>query len=99
VDDRQVPVPAVTVALVPASAAQEKRYGIYRSATSDSSGRIRLDNVVPGDYKLYAWEAVENGAWTDPNFMRAFQNNGTAIRVTEGGRAAVDVRVIPYRLN
>jgi hypothetical protein len=97
VDDRQMPVPAVTVALVPASAAQEKRFGLYRSATSDSSGKIHLDNVVPGDYKIYAWESVENGAWTDPNFMRAYQNNGTAVRITEGGRAATDVRVIPYR--
>jgi hypothetical protein len=31
--------------------------------------------------------------------MRTFQNNGVAVRVTEGGRALVDVRVIPYRLN
>jgi hypothetical protein len=99
VDDRQMPVAAVTVALVPASAAQEKRYAIYRNATTDSAGKIHLDGVVPGDYKIYAWEAVENGAWTDPNFMRAYQSNGTAVRVTEGGRAAADVRVIPYRLN
>ena len=99
VDDRQMPVPAVTVALVPAAAAQEKRYGIYRSATTDASGKIHLDGVVPADYKIYAWESVENGAWTDPNFMRAYPSNGTAIRVVEGGRAAADVRVIPYRLN
>jgi hypothetical protein len=99
VDDRQMPVPAVTVALVPVSAAQEKRYEIYRSATTDSSGKITLQNVVPGDYRIFAWESVENGAWTDPTFMRAFQNSGVAVRVTEGGRASADVRVIPYRLN
>jgi len=99
VDDRQMPVPAVTVAIVPASAAQEKRFSIYRSATTDAFGKIHLDGVVPGDYKIYAWESVENGAWTDPNFMRAYTNNGVAIRVTEGGRAAADIRVIPYRLN
>jgi hypothetical protein len=98
VDDRQMPVPAVTVALVPVSAAQEKRYEIYRSATTDASGKISLQNVVPGEYRLFAWESVENGAWTDPNFMRAFQSNGVAVRVTEGGRASADVRVIPYRL-
>jgi hypothetical protein len=99
VDDRQMPVPAVTVALVPVSAAQEKRYEIYRSATTDSSGKISLQNVVPGEYRIYAWESVENGAWTDPTFMRAFQNSGVAVRVTEGGRASADVRVIPYRVN
>jgi hypothetical protein len=81
------------------SPAQEKRYEIYRSATTDSSGKITLQNVVPGDYRIFAWESVENGAWTDPTFMRTFQNSGVAVRVTEGGRASADVRVIPYRLN
>jgi hypothetical protein len=99
VDDRQMPVSAVTVALVPVSSAQEKRHEIYRSATTDSSGKITLQNVVPGEYRIFAWESVESGAWTDPTFMRTFQNNGVAVRVTEGGRALVDVRVIPYRLN
>lgn len=98
VDDRQLPVAAVTVALVP-DGAQQKRYDIYRNATSDASGRIRLDNVVPGDYRIYAWESVENGAWTDPDFMRAYQNNGTAVHIGESGQASTNVRLIPYRAN
>jgi hypothetical protein len=98
VDDRQLPVAAVTVALVPDSA-QAKRYDVYRNATSDSSGRIHLDNVVPGDYRIYAWESVENGAWTDLDFMRAYQNNGTTLHVGEGGQATTNVRLIPYRVN
>ena len=97
-DEKQTPVPAVTVALVP-SGTQEKRYDVYRSATSDASGRIHLEGVVPGDYRVYAWESVENGAWTDPDFMRSYQNNGAPVRVTEGGSVAVDVRLIPYRVN
>ena len=98
VDDRQLPVAAVTVALVP-DAAQQKRYDVYRTATSDSAGRIHLTNVVPGDYRIFAWESVENGAWTDPDFMRAYQNNGTAVHVGEGGQATTNVRLIPYRAN
>jgi hypothetical protein len=97
-DDRQMPIAAVTVALVP-QGAQERRYDIYRSATSDASGRIRLESVVPGEYRIYAWESVENGAWTDPDFMRSYPNDGTSVRISEGGSATVDVRLIPYRLN
>ncbi len=97
-DHRQMPIAAVTVALVP-QGAQEKRYDIYRSATSDASGRIHLDNVVPGEYRNYAWESVENGAWTDPDFMRSYPNDGTPVRISEGGSSTVNVRLIPYRLN
>jgi hypothetical protein len=97
-DEKQMPVPAVTVALVP-TGGQEKRYDVYRSATSDASGRIHLEGVVPGDYRVYAWESVENGAWTDPDFLRNYQSNGVSVHVSEGGLAAVDVRLIPYRVN
>jgi hypothetical protein len=97
-DDRQMPVAAVTVALVP-QGAQERRYDIYRSATTDASGHIRLESVVPGEYRIYAWESVENGAWTDPDFMRNYENDGTAVRIGDGGSSTVNVRLIPYRLN
>jgi hypothetical protein len=98
VDERQLPVAAMTVALVP-EGAQQKRLDVYRNATSDAAGKIHLDSVVPGDYRIYAWESVENGAWTDPDFMRAYQNNGTTLHVGEGGQATTNVRLIPYRVN
>jgi hypothetical protein len=94
-DDRQLPVAAVTVALVPEGA--QRRYDVYRSATTDAQGRIHLDGVVPGEYKVYAWESVENGAWTDPDFIRNYQNSGVAVRASEGSSATAEVRVIPYR--
>jgi hypothetical protein len=98
VDNRQMPVAGVTVVLVPDSA-RRKRYDIFRQATSDSSGRIHLDNLVPGDYKVFAWEVVESNAWTDPDFLRSYENNGATVRIPEGGRGATDVQVIPYKAN
>jgi hypothetical protein len=98
VDNRQMPAAGVTVVLVPDSA-RRKRYDLYRQATSDSSGRIHLDNVVPGDYKVLAWEVVESNAWTDADFLRSYENNGAAVRISEGGHGAADVQVIPYKAN
>jgi hypothetical protein len=97
-DDRQSPVPGVTVALVPDSS-QQKRYDAYRSVTTGSDGRARIENVIPADYRIYAWEEVPNGAWTDPDFMRSFENRGVSVRVPDNGRPSVDVRVIPYKIN
>ena len=98
VDSRKMPVPAVTAVLVP-DVSKRKRYDIFRQATSDSNGRIHLDSVVPGDYKLFAWEIVESNAWTDPDFIRVYENNGVTVHVGEGGRASAEVTVIPYKVN
>ena len=97
-DDKLTPAAGVTVVLIP-EASQQKRYDVYRNATSDSSGRVRLEGIVPGDYRVYAWEEVETNAWTDADFMRNFENRGTGVRIGDGGRATADVRVIPYKLN
>lgn len=94
-DDKQMPVSGVTVVLVP-DAGQQKRYDIYKNATSDASGKNHWDGLVPGDYKVYAWEDVENYAWTDPEFMRSVEGRGTSVHIDNGGRAMVTAKVIPY---
>jgi len=97
-DETQKPEAGVTVALVP-DPSQVKRIDLYRNATTDAAGKVRWDNVVPGDYKIYAWEDVESGAWTDPEFMRTYDGRGTAVHIDERGRMTVNVKVIPYKAN
>jgi hypothetical protein len=94
-DDKQMPEAAVTVVLAP-DTAQQKRIDLYRSATSDASGKVHWDGVAPGDYKIFAFEDIENGAWTDPEFMKAYESRGKSVHIDDHGRANVDVRVIPY---
>jgi hypothetical protein len=61
---------------------------------SDTSGRFEFRNVPPGNYKLFAWESIDRGAWQDPEFMRAFETRGVPVRIEEGVRASVNVRMI-----
>src|SRR5712671_6486347 len=97
-DDRLMPVSGATVVLIP-DGAQQKRYDLYRNATSDASGKIHLDGVAPGNYKVFAWEDVENAAWTDAEYMRSYEGRGTAVRIGDGSRATSEVKVIPYKVN
>ena len=97
-DEKQMPESGVTVALVP-DPSQVKRIDMYRNATSDAMGKVHWDGVVPGDYKIYAWEDIENGAWADPEFMRNYDGRGTAVHIDDRGHATVNVKVIPYKAN
>jgi hypothetical protein len=38
---------------------------------------------------------VSDGAWQDPEFMRANENLGTPIRIAEGTTGAVRLTLIP----
>jgi hypothetical protein len=91
-NDNQQPFPGATVVLVHSNGL---RYRVNEKvASSDASGRFSLQNVPPGDYKLFAWQAVERGAWQDPNFMRDFESRGVALQIEEGRETSTDVRVI-----
>jgi len=61
-----------------------RRSELYRTTTTDGSGRFHFDRVPPGDYKVFSWEEVEDGAWFDPDFMRANESRGIPVRIREG---------------
>lgn len=92
-DDRQELQTNVTVVLVP-DPARRQRSDAYENAFTGDSGRAHIEGVVPGDYKAFAWEDVEGGAWQDPDFIRKFEDRGKPVRILEGGVVSTELRVI-----
>jgi hypothetical protein len=72
------------------------RTDLYRTAVTDSSGHFHLDQIPPGDYKMFAWSEVEEDAWYDADFIRTFENDGKPIHVAEGGAEHVQLTAIAY---
>lgn len=92
-DERQQPAVNVMVVLVP-DPARRQRSDAYRTAFTDTSGRVHLEGIAPGDYKAFAWEDIESGAWQDPDFIRTYEDRGRAVRIPEGGAASAELRLI-----
>ena len=82
-----------TFVLVPNA---RNRSDLYRAAATDSSGHFHVDQIPPGDYKMFAWSDVEEDAWFDPDFIRTFENEGKPIRVAEGNTEHVQLTAIAY---
>lgn len=92
-DKENLPVTGVWVVLVPDEARRDQSR-LYQKAATDQYGHYLLRGIAPGDYKLFCWEEVENGAWEDPDFLRAFENRGQKISVVEADAQTVDVVAI-----
>jgi hypothetical protein len=92
-NDRQEPAVNVKVALIP-DAPLRRRLDLFKSTTTDRSGVFRIANVPPGDYRVFAWEDAEDGAWMNPEFLRPDESRGRPVRVSARGRETVDVPVI-----
>jgi hypothetical protein len=72
------------------------RYRVNEKSTiADSTGRFQFESVPPGNYKLFAWEAIEKAAWNDPGLMQEYERYATPVRIDEGAKASADLRTIP----
>ena len=83
-----------TVVLVP-DAKHRDHAELFKRSASDSSGHFSFQGISPGEYKLFAWEDVENGAYQDPEFLQPFENQGESVGIREGGRENRQLKLIP----
>ena len=92
---RQEPAAAVTVVLLPDVERRLIRTDLYRVTNTDQSGRFLLESLPPGEYRLFAWENVDDREWQDPAFMRRHEEMGRTVRITENERQSLDIVAIP----
>jgi hypothetical protein len=92
VDTQSRPVSGIQIVAVPA---QRERTDLFRVGVTDASGKFTLGVLPPGDYRVFSWESIPNGAYYDPNVIRQFETMGTAARVSENSRQDISVKLIP----
>lgn len=88
------PYKAATVVLVPDGRQRNAERLYMVSQDTDVSGHFVLGGVVPGDYKLFAWDQLLWGSWYDPEFVRPFDNRGKSVRVDAGSTLNVQLEMI-----
>jgi hypothetical protein len=84
------PLPGAVVVLLPPENSSFRR-DMYRTATADSRGVFRFENVVPGEYRIYAWDDIESGAWLDPAFLKEQESRGRRLTVGEATTVNIDL--------
>jgi hypothetical protein len=80
------PSPGSQVVLVPEGELR-RQASLFRTATSDAQGAFSLRGIPPGEYRAFAFQDVETGAWFDPEFLAPLE--GAAEKVTLGESAVV----------
>jgi len=78
------------IALLPTGPNQQ-RQDLYKNAFADESGRFEIRDIAPGDYVVFAWEAVDESVWRDPEFLRRNEGAGRRIHIGPSGRETVEL--------
>lgn len=85
------PAAGATVVAVPE---QRSQWRMYKENTTDQYGRFHIKGVAPGEYKLFAWEDVETGAYEDPEFLKGFESLGESVTIREGRHESKQLKLI-----
>jgi len=65
----------------------------FRVTHYDRSGKFQLQSIPPGDYKLFVWKAVDDGAWGDPEFLRLHEDRGLPIHFDARSHQAIEIPI------
>jgi hypothetical protein len=96
-ENRELVPSAVVTVLADTPSERLYRTDMYRVTSTDTSGRFELKGLPPGDYKIFAWENVENAAWMDPTFLDSYERRGRTLHIDEGQTSSIDLSVIVGR--
>lgn len=88
-----LPAAGVWVVLIPDPPLRNRDW-FYKQTTTDQYGRFILRGITPGDYKLFSWDEVEEGAWEDASFLKPFEEESTAVHVEEGDSKTVNLNAM-----
>jgi hypothetical protein len=91
-DDRLQPVPGVQAVLVPDR--NRERVELFKAVMTDPAGHFSMGAVAPGDYKLFAWEGLENYGYFDAELVKQSELSGKPVHVDESGSMTVQTRII-----
>ncbi|HWQ54383.1 MAG TPA: carboxypeptidase regulatory-like domain-containing protein [Bryobacteraceae bacterium] len=92
-DEKQQPVPGAVVVLVPDERRRD-RLELFKNVNADQHGRFTIQGIAPGDYRLFAWQDVDSGAWQDPEFLKPFERSAATVSLKENGRETVQLKVL-----
>jgi hypothetical protein len=88
-------IPSLTVTLfAEALSTRIVRTDMYKVTSTDGKGRFEIQGLPPGDYKIFAWEGIERGAWLDATFTAPFETLGKVIHVEEGKIENVELSAV-----
>lgn len=82
-----------TVVLIP-DPPQPQQQSLYKVSNLDQSGQFNFSGIKPGQYKVFAWEDIESGAWTDPDVVKPYDSKSVKVTVSENSKASITVPLI-----
>jgi hypothetical protein len=96
-DAKQQAAAGAMITLLP-SPMKEERNDLYKLVSADQNGQFTLQGIAPGEYQIFAWEEIDPGRYTDPEFLKTHESAATKVSVKANGQAQVNLVQVPAEI-
>jgi len=66
----------------------------FKSAAPGRDGSFQFADVSPGNYHIFAWDHVDDGAWFNAQFLAEFEGRGRPLTIVPGDNVAGEIPLI-----
>jgi len=88
-----MPAANATVTLAPAEDLPGRR-DLFKQTGTDANGNFQFQDVAPGEYKVFAWDAVDMNVVQNFDFRKALASHAASVSIAPNGRETVQVQLI-----
>jgi len=88
------PVEGAIAVLIPPKDLRQN-HARYFTGKSDASGRFKIQGVAPGNYSLFSWQDMPEGAYFNDRFVSRNEDAGRKVNVVQASVTAADITLIP----
>jgi hypothetical protein len=90
--DQDKPASNATVVAIPEEKYRKlhERYGV---GSTDQNGLFTIHGLAPGSYTVLAWQDLDDSLYYDAAFLKSQELNGTAIKIEEGSRRKIELKL------
>src|SRR5579863_244548 len=91
-----MPAVSVLVSLWTPGVPAEEITDFTRTAQTDANGQFKFASLPPGDYRIAAWEQIDPGLSTTPDFRIKFESSAAAVKLNENGHENIEAPLIGH---
>ena len=92
-DENGKPVANASVIGVP-ELKLRSQFDLYQRGETDRNGHFQLRGIKPGSYSFYAWNAMEDESYMDPEFLRRYENARVDLQLPAKSRQTIQLKLL-----
>jgi hypothetical protein len=72
----------------------ESRHDLFKQSRSDDKGNFHIQDLAPGNYKVFAWQNADQNLLQVTDFRKPFESKAASVSIAANGHDSIQLKII-----